>query len=231
MSETRQVSVTVNGTRYERAVDSRWTLADFLRHELNLRGTHLGCEHGVCGACTVLLNGLSARSCLTLAVQADGKAITTVEGLAVDGVLNPLQQAFRDHHALQCGFCTPGILMSLTELLATERQPSEEAIRETLSGHLCRCTGYQTIVDACLAVAGGVNRTREIENSSATVGTRAVRVEDEALLAGRSRFVDDVVLPGIFRRPLFVVLLLMLRLAISTLLRRCRSRVCMPSTF
>jgi aerobic carbon-monoxide dehydrogenase large subunit len=197
VSERRQISVTVNGALYQRAVDSRWTLADFLRHELGLCCTHLGYEHGVCEACTVLLNGQSARSCLTLAVQADSKAVTTVEGLAVDGALNPLQQAFRDHHALQCGFCTPGILISLTELLTTERHPSEEAVRETLSGHLCRCTGYQNIVDACLAVAGGVDRAREIESSSRTVGTRARRVEDEALLTGRSRFVDDVALPGV----------------------------------
>ena len=155
MAETRDISVTVNGAIYQRQVNPRQTLADFLRHELGLRGTHVGCEHGVCGACTVLLNGQSARSCLTLAVQADRCNVATVEGLATDKGLNPLQEAFRDHHALQCGFCTPGILMSLTELLATNPNPDEGAVRDTLSGHLCRCTGYQNIVDACLALEIG----------------------------------------------------------------------------
>ena len=163
MSETRQISVTVNGAPHQRAVDSRWTLADFLRHELGLYGTHLGCEHGVCGACTVLLNGQSARSCLMLAVQADGKPITTVEGLAADGALNPLQQAFRAHHALQCGFCTPGILMSLTELLATDAASERgRGTRDTVWSFvpLHRLSVHRR----CLlcAVAGGANRAREM---------------------------------------------------------------------
>lgn len=123
MSARRDISVTVNGDVHQRQVDVRMTLGDFLRHELGLKGTHLGCEHGVCGACTVLLDGQSARSCLTLAVQANRRKVATVEGLANDKRLNPLQEAFRNHHALQCGFCTPGILMSLTELLAMKSGP------------------------------------------------------------------------------------------------------------
>ena len=146
----RSISVTVNGSEYTRTVESRVSLADFLRHQLGLTGTHLGCEHGVCGACTVLVGGQTARSCLMLAVQADGERIDTVEGLAGDGPLNPLQQAFWDKHGLQCGFCTPGVLMTLTELLRDQPQADEQAIREALSGHLCRCTGYQNIVAAAL---------------------------------------------------------------------------------
>src|SRR5690606_21391029 len=131
----------------------RMTLADFLRHELGLTGTHVGCEHGVCGACTVLVDGRSMRSCLMLAVQAKEKVITTVEGLSPSGELNPLQQAFKDNHALQCGFCTPGILTTLTEVLAEHPDPDEETIRIAISGNLCRCTGYQGIVDAALEAA------------------------------------------------------------------------------
>ena len=144
----RNISVTVNGEVHRRRVDSRQTLGDFLRHELGLRGTHLGCEHGVCGACTVLLDGRTARSCLTLAVQADHCSVTTVESLATDNCLNPLQQAFRDHHALQCGFCTPGIIMSVHAMLHEHPDPDEEEIRHELSGNICRCTGYQNIVEA-----------------------------------------------------------------------------------
>ena len=192
MSDTREISITVNGAAHRVEVDERRTLADFLRHDLGLRGTHLGCEHGVCGACTILLDGQSARSCLTLAVQADGRSITTIEGLANGGVLNPLQEAFRDHHGVQCGFCTPGILMSLTELLASNPQPSEAVVRETLSGHLCRCTGYQNIVDACLAVSRGSVPERHDREASSTVGKRTPRIEDQALLTGMARFVDDV---------------------------------------
>ena len=141
--------IVVNGKSYARVVEARLTLADFLRHELNLTGTHLGCEHGVCGACTVLLDGRSARACLMLAVQANGHAVTTVEGLAPDAdTLHPLQQAFRDHHGLQCGYCTPGILMTMKAFLDETPSPSEVEIREALSGNLCRCTGYQHIVDA-----------------------------------------------------------------------------------
>jgi aerobic-type carbon monoxide dehydrogenase small subunit (CoxS/CutS family) len=162
MSETLEISLTVNGREQRRSVPVRMTLADFLRHELGLTGTHLGCEHGVCGACTVLIDGRSARSCLTLAVQADGCSVSTVEALSTDGKLNPLQQAFQEHHGLQCGFCTPGILMSLTELLADNPNPSETEVRETLTGHLCRCTGYVGPVKAALAAA---HRLRERESA------------------------------------------------------------------
>ena len=153
MSETRAIAVTVNGKRHEATVPVRLTLADFLRHQLGLTGTHLGCEHGVCGACTILLDGHSARSCLMLAVQADGHDIMTVEGIAPDPkTLHPLQEAFRDNHGLQCGFCTPGILTTLIELLRDNPDPTEEDIRIGISGNLCRCTGYQNIV---LSIAAG----------------------------------------------------------------------------
>jgi aerobic carbon-monoxide dehydrogenase small subunit len=145
--------MTVNGKSYARVVDARLTLADFLRHEINLTGTHLGCEHGVCGACTVLIDGRSARSCLMFAVQASGREITTVEGLATNGKLSVLQQAFIDNHGLQCGFCTPGMLITLTELLREQPQPSEQEVREALTGNLCRCTGYAGIVKAALDAA------------------------------------------------------------------------------
>jgi carbon-monoxide dehydrogenase small subunit len=149
----RKVSLRVNGALYEREVDPRLTLGDFLRHEIGLTGTHLGCEHGVCGACTVLINGHSGRSCLAFAVQEDGSEITTVEGLSDSGELNPLQQAFHDHHALQCGFCTPGMLTTITELLRDNPSPSETEVRETITGNLCRCTGYSAIVEATLDAA------------------------------------------------------------------------------
>ena len=145
--------VMVNGKSYARVVDARLTLADFLRHELNLTGTHLGCEHGVCGACTVLVDGRSTRSCLMFAVQANGCEVTTVEGLAPDGKLTVLQQAFIDNHGLQCGYCTPGMLITLTELLREKPEPSEQEVREALSGNLCRCTGYAGIVAAALDAA------------------------------------------------------------------------------
>jgi carbon-monoxide dehydrogenase small subunit len=145
--------VTVNGKAYARVVDARLTLADFLRHEINLTGTHVGCEHGVCGACTVLLDGRTARSCLTFAVQANDREVTTVEGLTPDGKLSVLQQAFIDNHGLQCGFCTPGMLMTLTELLRENPAPSEQEVREALTGNLCRCTGYAGIVAAALDAA------------------------------------------------------------------------------
>jgi aerobic-type carbon monoxide dehydrogenase small subunit (CoxS/CutS family) len=142
------VEVTVNGRRCRETVEDRLLLSDFLRQTLGLTGTHVGCEHGVCGACTVLLDGVSARSCLLLAAQVDGRELTTVEALAGDGDLNPLQEAFKECHALQCGFCTPGILMAATDLLARDGTPDREAIEDMLSGHLCRCTGYTPIVDA-----------------------------------------------------------------------------------
>jgi carbon-monoxide dehydrogenase small subunit len=153
MADTRTIAVTVNGKSHSAAIETRMTLADFLRLELKLTGTHVGCEHGVCGACTVLVGGTSVRACLMLAVQCDGLDVTTVEALANDGKLNPLQQAFQDHHGLQCGFCTPGMLMTLTELLRDHPEPTEAEVREALSGNLCRCTGYQGIVDAALAAA------------------------------------------------------------------------------
>ena len=150
MKDARKVTVTVNGQRHERTVESRVSLADFLRHELGLTGTHLGCEHGVCGACTVLVNGAAARACLMLAVQSEGCEVETVEGLAREGKLNQLQQAFWEKHGLQCGFCTPGVLMTLTELLKENPRPTEAEVRDALSGHLCRCTGYHNIVAAAL---------------------------------------------------------------------------------
>jgi aerobic carbon-monoxide dehydrogenase small subunit len=143
----------VNGKSYARVVEARLTLADFLRHELNLTGTHLGCEHGVCGACTVLVDGRTTRSCLMFAVQASGCDVTTVEGLAPEGKLSVLQQAFIDNHGLQCGFCTPGMLMTLTELLREKPVPTEQDVREALTGNLCRCTGYAGIVAAALDAA------------------------------------------------------------------------------
>lgn len=153
-TETRKINVIVNGRRYEQQVEVRLTLADFLRHRLGLTGTHVGCEHGVCGACTVLFDGNSVRACLMLAVQAHGHELSTVEGLA-PGLepLNPLQQAMSTQHGLQCGFCTPGILMTLTEFLRDNPQPTEEEVRIALSGNLCRCTGYQAIVAAALEAA------------------------------------------------------------------------------
>jgi carbon-monoxide dehydrogenase small subunit len=153
MPDKRTVSVTVNGTPHEREIETRLTLADFLRHELGLTGTHVGCEHGVCGACTVLVDDRSARACLMLAVQCDGRAVTTVESLADNGSLNTLQQAFQEFHGLQCGFCTPGVLMTLTEFLRDHADPTEAEVREVLSGNLCRCTGYQGMVDAALSAA------------------------------------------------------------------------------
>ena len=148
MTHPFPITVTVNGVRYEKTVEPRMLLVDFIRHELGLTGTHVGCEHGVCGTCTVLFDGQPVRSCLTFAVQANGHDIRTVEGLGTIDKLHPLQAAFRDKHALQCGFCTPGILMTLIPFLEENPKPSEEEIREALSGNLCRCTGYQHIIDA-----------------------------------------------------------------------------------
>jgi carbon-monoxide dehydrogenase small subunit len=148
------VELVVNGSPRQGSVEPRRTLADFLREDLGLTGTHVGCEHGVCGACTILINGEPARSCLMLAVQATGAEVTTVEGLANDGEMNPLQQAMWDSHGFQCGFCTPGFLMQITALLAENPDPGEEEIREALSGNLCRCTGYESIVNGVLRAAG-----------------------------------------------------------------------------
>ena len=152
--QTHRIALKVNGRDCQGEVEPRLLLSDFLRHQLGLTGTHVGCEHGVCGACTILLDGEPVRACLMFAVQADGHELSTVEGLAAaDGTLHPLQQAFRQAHALQCGFCTPGILMTLVPFLQRHPDPDEAAVREALSGNLCRCTGYQHIVDAVLAAA------------------------------------------------------------------------------
>jgi len=148
------ISLTVNGQQRDASAEPRKTLADFLREDLALTGTHLGCEHGVCGACTVLLDGEPVRSCLMLAVQARGASIVTIEGLADGDDLNPLQSALRDSHAFQCGFCTPGFVMQITALLRENPSPTETEVRETLSGNLCRCTGYETIINGVLSAAG-----------------------------------------------------------------------------
>jgi len=153
-TELRAIAVTVNGKPYQREVEVRLLLSDFLRHELRLAGTHVGCEHGVCGACTVLFDGVPVRSCLMFAAQTDGHELMTVESLALDRErLHPLQQAMHEQHALQCGYCTSGILMTMTAFLAEHPDPDEEGIREALSGNLCRCTGYQHIVDAVKSAA------------------------------------------------------------------------------
>jgi aerobic-type carbon monoxide dehydrogenase small subunit (CoxS/CutS family) len=168
MPQTTPVRVRVNGEAYERSVEPRLLLSDFLRHELGLTGTHVGCEHGVCGACTVLLDGESVRSCLMLTPQVHGHEVVTVEGLAPNGKgggqraeggeLHPLQAAFREAHALQCGFCTPGMLMTLIPFLREHPSPTAEEVREAISGNLCRCTGYQNIVNAVMRVEGGEQR-------------------------------------------------------------------------
>ncbi len=153
MTTRRTISLDVNGRAVRQEVEPRMHLADFLRHHLGLTGTHVGCEHGVCGACTVLVDGEAVRSCLMFAVQADGRKVTTVEGLSNGGALHPLQAALKARHGLQCGFCTPGILMTLVAFLRDAPNPTEEEVREAISGNICRCTGYQAIVDAALDVA------------------------------------------------------------------------------
>jgi len=164
MGETRKITLTVNGKTYrDEEVEVRYHLADFLRQNLGLTGTHLGCEHGVCGACTILLDGRSARSCLMLAVQADGTDILTIEGIArSDDELHPLQEAFRDNHGLQCGFCTPGMLTTLLEFLDDNPDPTEEEVRIAIAGNLCRCTGYQGIVAAALDAAGRLRKEKGV---------------------------------------------------------------------
>jgi 2-furoyl-CoA dehydrogenase 2Fe-2S iron sulfur subunit len=160
--ERAKLSLTLNGRKVAGEAEPRMLLSDFLRHVLGATGTHVGCEHGVCGCCTVLLDGSAVRSCLTLAVQAEGRTLTTVESLAdARGKLNALQQAFQNNHALQCGFCTPGILMSFTDFLARNPDPSEAEVIDVLSGHLCRCTGYAGIVSAVLEAAGRRPRDKE----------------------------------------------------------------------
>jgi len=153
MSDKQRVSVTINGHVYTADCEPRLTLADFLRHECGLTGTHLGCEHGVCGACTILVDGRTARACLMLAVQADGHEVTTVEGLGSPSELDPVQEGFVQEHGLQCGFCTPGMLMCATELLEDTPDPTADEVRERISGNLCRCTGYDSIVKSVLSAA------------------------------------------------------------------------------
>lgn len=171
MSE-RTVRVTVNGVAREATVEARRTLTDLLREDLRLTGTHVGCEHGVCGACTVLLDGDAVRACLLLAVQVDGREVRTIEGLATDGQLHPLQEALRDNHSFQCGFCTPGFVMTAVALLEEGATPTEEELREELSGNLCRCTGYQSIV------AGVAEAVRRGNGPGGGPGTDAERVEE-----------------------------------------------------
>jgi len=154
VTERHDIELTVNGVVRTASTEARTTLADLLRQDLGLTGTHLGCEHGVCGACTVLFDGEPVRSCLMLGVQARGHEVRTIEGLAGDGPMTPLQQALQDTHAFQCGFCTPGFVMQITALLEEIPQPTEQQVRESLSGNLCRCTGYETIVDGVLLAAG-----------------------------------------------------------------------------
>ena len=159
MADTRDIELTANGESRTARVETRTNLGDFLRHGLNLTGTHMGCEHGVCGACTVMVDGEAVRSCLMLAVQANGHEVTTVEGLAEDdGTLSALQEAFWKHHGLQCGFCTPGMLTSLSAFLRDNPDPSERDVREAISGNICRCTGYQGIVDAALDAAKAMQK-------------------------------------------------------------------------
>ena len=154
--DKEHVTVTVNGRQYERSVEPRRLLSDFIREDIGLTGTHVGCEHGICGTCTVLMNGRTARSCLTFAVQADGCEITTVESLGTPTNMHPLQEAFWEHHGLQCGFCTPAMLLTAKELLDANPSPSREEIQEAISSNLCRCTGYQTIVEAVETAAARI---------------------------------------------------------------------------
>lgn len=153
MVDRKKISLNVNGVGYDREIEPRTLLSDFIRHDLALTGTHVGCEHGICGSCTVLMDGLPVRSCLTFALQAEGRAIETVESLAKDGELDTLQNAFWENQGLQCGFCTPGILMSMKAYLRDNPRPTRDEIREALSGNLCRCTGYHDIVDSVAAAA------------------------------------------------------------------------------
>src|ERR1044072_8017546 len=196
---TQRIKLSINGKVVEKDVDCRQNLADFLRHDLALTGTHVGCEHGVCGSCTVQLNHAPVRSCLMLAVQADQSEITTVEGLSDKGSLGQLQQAFKKHHALQYGFCTPGFLMTADALLRNKSRLTDAEVRQAVSGNLCRCTGYQNIVDAIVETSGGKLEPRTHHAHAASskfIGARVERAEDNELLAGKGVFVDDIDLPG-----------------------------------
>jgi aerobic carbon-monoxide dehydrogenase large subunit len=195
----QRIKLFVNGKSVEKEIESRQSLADFLRHDLALTGTHVGCEHGVCGSCSVLHNGQPVRSCLMLAVQADQAEITTVEGLADNGTLSALQQSFKKHHALQCGFCTPGFLMTADALLRKSGPLNEAQVRQAVSGNLCRCTGYQNIVDAIVERSGekpAAQARHEHTTHSKFIGARVERAEDDELLTGKGVFVDDIDLPG-----------------------------------
>jgi len=181
----RDVALRINGRAYRGRVEPRKTLADFIREDCSLTGTHLGCEHGVCGACTILMNGNAVRSCLLFAVQAEGADLRTVEGLADGDRLHPIQQAFWEHHGLQCGFCTPGFLMTAVAFLREHPHPSEREIREGLAGNLCRCTGYQNIVKAVAAAADMLTSTTPAVLAGAEKGARGRRRTPEHLPAGR----------------------------------------------
>src|SRR5215470_10608371 len=188
-----RIRLSVNSAPIETEVEARKSLADFLRHDLDLTGTHVGCEHGVCGSCTVLYNGQPVRSCLMLAVQADQMEIVTVEGLAAGDVLNALQQAFKKHHALQCGFCTPGILITATALLGRGHALNEAEVRKAIAGNLCRCTGYQNIVDAIVEASGGeIGKQQSPERAHSStpgfIGAPVERAEDDELLTGKGVF-------------------------------------------
>ena len=196
------ITLRVNGATRTGSPEARKTLADFLRDDLDLTGTHLGCEHGVCGACTVILDGRAVRSCLMLAVQAAGREVTTIEGLAPDGEMGTLQQAMWDSHSFQCGFCTPGFVMQATAFLSDHPDADEQQIREALSGNICRCTGYQSIIDGVLLAA---ERNRRALSEGATMaaiaaerytGASIKRSEDPRILTGAGRYVDDIKLPG-----------------------------------
>jgi aerobic carbon-monoxide dehydrogenase large subunit len=197
----QRIQLKINGKPVEREAETRKNLADFLRHDLSLTGTHVGCEHGVCGSCTILCNGEPIRSCLLLAVQADQAEITTVEGLAENGALNSLQQGFKRHHALQCGFCTPGFLITATALLRKSGPLNEAQVRKAIAGNLCRCTGYQNIVDAIVEASGGEPQKKSLHEqshapSSGFIGAPVERAEDNELLTGKGVFVDDIDFPG-----------------------------------
>ena len=195
----RHVSLAVNGVRHELDLEPRELLVYVLRDRLGLTGTNVGCDTSSCGACTVLLNGESVKSCTLLGVQADGMELTTIEGLASNGDLHPLQQAFHEQHGLQCGYCTPGMVMAAASLLAENPEPSEAEIRHALEGNLCRCTGYQNIVAAVRAAAvrsGGVMATTETLTTGRVVGTPVPRKEDRKLVTGNGQFIDNINLPG-----------------------------------
>ncbi|MCL6633114.1 MAG: (2Fe-2S)-binding protein [Alicyclobacillus herbarius] len=170
---TTRVTLVVNGHRHTLDVESRWLLSDVLRHQLGLTGTHVGCEQGVCGSCTVLVDGQPQRSCLLFAVQAEGHEITTIEGLTPEQGLSPLQAAFEEHHALQCGFCTPGMIVTAEALLRTCPNPDEATIRDVMSGNVCRCTGYQSIVEAVLSAARARHETTAGQTEAAVDGREA----------------------------------------------------------